>query len=197
MKSYSQGGQDIFCIAMTEGMRDGFYLDIGANNPVAINNTYLLESEFGWTGILVDILPGCESRKGKFFRCDAARPSTELLKAYLAMPPIVDFLSLDADGATLNSFHQLPKSKRYRIACIEHDTYAAGPGTRDAVRSEMFAMGYALVGMDVSIRFPDSSCPLGSWEDWWCDPNLVKPELIQRFTCANREWSEIVKPLCG
>lgn len=193
MKSYSQGGQDIFCIAMTEGMRGGFYLDVGANHPTAINNTWLLESEFGWTGILVDLLPGCETRKGKFFQCDAANPTPALKAAYKAMPPIVDFLSLDADEATWPAFQQLPKGKRYRVACIEHDTYCRGPDTRDKVRTAMFEMGYSLVGMDVCVRFPDSSSPLGSWEDWWADPKLVKPELIHRFTCANKEWSEIVK----
>lgn len=192
MKSYSQGGQDLFAVMMTEGMRDGFFLDIGCNNPVAINNTYLLESEFGWTGILVDLLAGCETRKGKFFQCDASNPTSELKAAYEQMPSIVDFLSLDIDEATWTAFCQLPQSKRYRVSCIEHDTYCRGPETRDKIRSAMFAMGYSLVGMDVSVRFPDSSSPLGSWEDWWCDPKLVKPELIKKFTCANKEWSTII-----
>lgn len=193
MKSYSQGGQDLFVVAMTEGLKKGFYLDIGCNHPVAINNTYLLESEFGWNGILVDIANGCETRKGKFFQCDAANPIPELRKSYDKMPSIVDFLSLDADESTWPAFQQLPKDRRYRVACIEHDTYCRGPSVRDKFRTEMFGLGYSLVGMDVCIRFPDSSSPLGSWEDWWADPKLVKPELIKRFTCANKEWSEIVK----
>lgn len=193
MKSYSQSGQDTWVTAMTEGMRDAFFLDIGCNHPTAINNTWLLESEFGWTGILVDILPGCEVRKGRFFQCDAANPTQELRAAYRQMPSVVDFLSLDVDEATLLAFKTLPlDTHRFRVACIEHDTYCRGPATRDAIRTKMFALGYALVGMDVCIRFPDASCPPGSFEDWWADPGLVKSELIQRFTCANKEWSEIV-----
>lgn len=193
MKSYSQSGQDIWVVAMTEGLMGGFFLDIGCNHPTSINNTWLLESEFGWMGILVDILSGCEARKGRFFQCDAVNPTPELREAYHQMPSVVDFLSLDVDEATLGAFKTLPwGTHRFRVACIEHDTYCRGPATRDAIRTAMFGMGYTLVGMDVCVRFPDSSSPLGSFEDWWVDPALVKPELIQGFTCQNKEWNEIV-----
>lgn len=196
MTSHSQAGQDKWVVAMTEGMRNGFYLDIGCNHPTAINNTYLLESEFGWTGILVDLLPGCETRKGKFFQCDAANPTPELQAAYKAMPAVVDFLSLDVDEATQDAFNTLPwYNHRFRVCCIEHDAYLRGNHLRDYIRVRMQLMGYILVCADVSIRFPDSSSPLGAFEDWYADPRLVKAELIQKFMCSGKEWTEIVKDL--
>lgn len=196
MTSQSQAGQDLWVVAITEGMRDGFYLDIGCNNPIAINNTYLLESGFGWTGILVDLLAGCETRKGKFFQCDAAHPPQELITAYYEMPGVVDFLSLDVDEHTWEAFKKIPwLPKRYRVACIEHDSYVRGPETRDKIRTEMLAMGYVLVCADVCIRFPDSTCAPGPFEDWYADPRLVKPELIAKFACSGKEWTEIVKEL--
>lgn len=49
-KKYSASGQDIFVYHMVFGAKNtGFFLDIGANDPVKINNTYLLE-ENGWKG---------------------------------------------------------------------------------------------------------------------------------------------------
>ena len=67
MTSHSQAGQDLWVNAMLEGRRDGFYVDIGCNHPTAINNTWAFE-QMGWNGILVDVLSGCEVRKGKFFQ---------------------------------------------------------------------------------------------------------------------------------
>lgn len=51
VKSYSQFGQDFFVYDMIFGKKkDGFFLDIGANDPIEINNSYLLEQN-GWKGI--------------------------------------------------------------------------------------------------------------------------------------------------
>lgn len=52
--SYSQHGQDAFIYQMVFGGKTpqggGFFLDVGGNEPITINNTYLLEQK-GWTGI--------------------------------------------------------------------------------------------------------------------------------------------------
>jgi hypothetical protein len=193
MTSQSQAGQDRWVWEMLERKTDGYYLDLGSNHASAINNTYALE-QLGWNGILVDILPGCETRKGKFFQCDAAHPTPELLAAYQAMPPIVDFLSLDCDDATFAVFRTLPwETKRFRVACIEHDAYRIGPETRNAMRDILWTMGYMIVCADVGIRFPDDSCPVGAFEDWIADPCLVNPDMMAKFCCSGKEWRDIVR----
>ena len=52
VESYSQYGQDAFLFLMVFGGQktDGMFLDIGGNDPVNINNTYLFEQK-GWTGL--------------------------------------------------------------------------------------------------------------------------------------------------
>lgn len=51
VESFSQAGQDAFIYHMVFGGKsDGFFLDIGGNDPVKINNTYLLEQK-GWKGM--------------------------------------------------------------------------------------------------------------------------------------------------
>ena len=179
---------------MCERKTHGFYIDLGCNHPVAINNTYAFE-QMGWDGILVDLLPGCEVRKGKFFQCDSSNPTKELAKAYLAMPKIVDFLSLDVDEASFLTLHTLPlDTHRIRVACIEHDAYR-GLTVREDIRDVMACMGYTLVCADVGIRFPDPAGAPGAFEDWFCHPDLVSQKLIDRFKCSGKEWCEIVKGL--
>jgi FkbM family methyltransferase len=57
-KNFSQAGQDlwvvneVFCKA-----KNGYFVEIGSTNGVAINNTYLLEKRYGWSGICIEPNP--------------------------------------------------------------------------------------------------------------------------------------------
>ena len=56
VESFSQYAQDAFIYQMVFGggqgetPKEGFFLDIGGNDPIKINNTYLFEQK-GWTGL--------------------------------------------------------------------------------------------------------------------------------------------------
>ena len=54
--NYSQAFQDIFVLSMLSGKKNGTYVEIGGDHPLVINNSYLLESEFGWRGISFEII---------------------------------------------------------------------------------------------------------------------------------------------
>lgn len=65
--SYSQSGEDIIIDALFENLKrkERTYLDIGANDPVICNNTYLLYKK-GWRGVLVEPDAAmCEVAKSK------------------------------------------------------------------------------------------------------------------------------------
>ena len=50
VESYSQFGQDFFIYnCIFNGKSDGIFMDVGGNDPIIINNTYLFETK-GWTG---------------------------------------------------------------------------------------------------------------------------------------------------
>lgn len=53
-KSKSQLRQDIFVLEQLNYKRNGFFVEFGATNGVDLSNTHLLETEFGWTGILAE-----------------------------------------------------------------------------------------------------------------------------------------------
>lgn len=52
--SQSQLYQDLFILLETKAKRDGFFVEFGATNGIELSNTYLLEKEYGWTGILAE-----------------------------------------------------------------------------------------------------------------------------------------------
>ena len=52
--SKSQFRQDLFVAGELGCKRDGYFVEFGATNGVNISNTYLLEKEFGWNGILAE-----------------------------------------------------------------------------------------------------------------------------------------------
>jgi FkbM family methyltransferase len=53
-KSKSQFKQDLFVLHQLNFKKSGFFVEFGATNGVDLSNTYLLEKEFGWTGILAE-----------------------------------------------------------------------------------------------------------------------------------------------
>ena len=54
----SQAGQDlwVFC-EVFDGMRNGFFLNIGAHDGVELSNTYVLEKKYNWEGICIEANP--------------------------------------------------------------------------------------------------------------------------------------------
>lgn len=55
---FSQCGQDRFVSMLFEDKSEGFFLDIGANHPTHINNTFFFEKK-GWKGLAFEPLSGC------------------------------------------------------------------------------------------------------------------------------------------
>jgi FkbM family methyltransferase len=58
-KSKSQLHQDLWVLAETGRKRNGIFVEVGAFDGIQHSNTYLLEKEFGWSGILVEPNPDC------------------------------------------------------------------------------------------------------------------------------------------
>jgi FkbM family methyltransferase len=56
-KSVAQLGQDLWVAEQTNFRQSGFFVDIGATDGVLLNNTFLLEKEFEWSGICVEPNP--------------------------------------------------------------------------------------------------------------------------------------------
>jgi FkbM family methyltransferase len=64
-----QVGQDLFAYLYFNGKKEGFYVDIGANDGITSNNTIIFEN-LGWNGICIEPLPDVFKQLQKNRRCD-------------------------------------------------------------------------------------------------------------------------------
>jgi FkbM family methyltransferase len=58
LQSYAQNQEDIIAWDYFGQKTDGFFVEVGANHPTELSQTWFLEQR-GWKGILVEPLPAC------------------------------------------------------------------------------------------------------------------------------------------
>jgi FkbM family methyltransferase len=56
-KTRSQLWQDVWVLCQSAFKRGGFFVEVGASDGLTWSNTHLLETAFGWTGVLVEPNP--------------------------------------------------------------------------------------------------------------------------------------------
>ena len=54
IKYNGAAGQDKFVLNINKFKKDGYFLEFGSQEPITANNTYLLESEYGWNGAMFE-----------------------------------------------------------------------------------------------------------------------------------------------
>lgn len=171
--SYSQAYQDMFVLTMLDGKRNGIYLELGACFPRVCSNTYILESQFGWTGTSFEI----EKERSDYFNnqrsniCISADATTYDYTS-LDHPERIDYVQFDCDPAdnTLKCLKQVLLSKhRFSVITFETDVYASGTRVQDEQQEILKSLGYQLVAMNIK-------CEGAIFEDWWVDPTVVPKE---------------------
>ena len=104
------------------------YVEIGADKPKIINNSYLLERKFGWRGVSFELDKSKveffnQHRKNKCICADATTFDYKSLFQERNYPKQIDYLSLDIDPseATLAALKKLPLDE-YRFSVITYET---------------------------------------------------------------------------
>lgn len=68
-KSKAQLKQDVVALIVNRFKNGGYFVEFGATNGVDLSNTFLLEREFGWNGILAEPSPAWHRDLEKNRRC--------------------------------------------------------------------------------------------------------------------------------
>lgn len=107
-RSKSQLRQDLFVLSQLNFKTNGFFVEFGATNGVDLSNTFLLEKEFGWSGILAEPAKKwhkhLRKNRSAFLDFDCVwRDSGSILSFNEAEVPelstLKEFSSLDSQGA--------------------------------------------------------------------------------------------------
>ena len=182
--SQARENQDRFAVAVLDGKKNGTYVEIGGYLPIEWSNTFMLEKEFGWAGISLELFEKFSSqwngvRSNKCITCDATKVDLNSLIDENNLPKIIDFLQLDIDPAvsTFKVLENIDFDKHsFRIITFEHDVYRGGDTIeiRDKSREILQSHGYTLLIPDV--RHGDLK-----FEDWYIKEDLMPSDTWKRF----------------
>lgn len=188
--NHSQVYQDLFVLTMLNGKREGYFVEIGSGGPFYGNNTAILEKDFGWKGMSMDIKPKIteiysEYRPEVDMYCeDVLNFDWTVLREKNIKDNVIDFLQFDIDPPvnTYQSMLNFPLDEfPARVITFEHDYYADEHKKYRALsRQYLYSKGYVLVVGNVS---PDGKCP---FEDWWVHPDFVDPLIIEKMKRKTR-----------
>jgi hypothetical protein len=191
--NYSQSMQDMFVLSMLDGKKNGTYVEIGADKPRVINNSYLLESQYDWKGVSFEI----ESNKVEYFntirnnKCicaDATKFDYKNLFDEREYPKQIDYLQLDCDPPqiTLECLKKLPlEDYRFSVITFETDLYAGGHEVQKEQEEILVKLGYERIVKNVQ----NEGNP---YEDWWIDPTVIAKDIWKSFVNENVEFSEVI-----
>ena len=197
MYSYnSQVGQDKFVVKILKEKKDGYFLEIGSHEPVYINNTYVLEKQYNWKGIIIEY----ESKSYKTHRensihiiNDASQVDYKNLLETNNFPLEIDYLQIDLEvnnGSTLDTLGKLNNEifDKYKFATItfKHNLYCdirrnTSYNTRKVSREIFRKRGYKCVFEDVDNQ------GINPFEDWYVHPDLVDMDYIKYLQLKNNK----------
>lgn len=203
----SQACQAPFVALMTSLKKHGFFIEIGSNHPIEINNTYKLEKVFGWKGLMFELQKEkfkklyAEHRSSQPIWGDATIHNYKEIFEKHNVPKVVDYLQLDIDPShvTLKALNNLNESVmddyKFSVVTYEHDFSQTGDPTPRLKSREIFEdRGYFPVFKDVANN--KVHCV---FEDWYVHPDLVDMEIVEKLQFKNKNLyqntpNEQVKP---
>jgi hypothetical protein len=176
--SNSSQNQESFVLNVTQEKRQGYYVEIGAGPYQEHNNTWLLETEYNWTGISLDtdslLVDSYNSnRKNPCVLQDGSVFNFDEYFVQHNFPKQIDFLQIDVDHVPENiallTLLNMPLSRyRFSVICFEHDNLQSWKFERikDLSREILTMYGYQLVVREAG-------------EDFWVDPLYISHEIWQ------------------
>jgi hypothetical protein len=189
-----QAQQDKFVLNVLREKKQGYFLEIGSNDPININNTYLLETQFNWKGIMIeynnDYLPLYKDKRPNSIHViqDASTIDYKTLFETNNVPFSIDYLQIDLEannGSTIRTLEKLDNEvmDNYKFATVtfEHDIYHTNfDNTRLKSRDIFKKRGYVCVFEDINNQ------GVNPYEDWYVHPDLVNMNYVNTLIQNNK-----------
>ena len=122
INSYSQIGQDLWVLHTLNYKRKGYFVEIGAIDGIKFSNTYLLEKEFGWRGIVVEPNPVYKKEIRKNRKCSVDYRAIDNVKKanrkFVSMPGETSGLSCLFDHKD-KDIHKMDRDLYGEIVTVE------------------------------------------------------------------------------
>jgi hypothetical protein len=189
-----QAHQDKFVLNILKEKKNGYFLEIGSNDPILINNTYLLEKQYDWKGIMVEydgsFLDSYKQHRPNSIHIihDATTADYKNIFEENNMPLLFDYLQIDlhvSTGSTIQTLQKLDNEifDTYKFATVtfEHDIYSTNfEDTRLKSREIFLKRGYICV-------FEDINNGGNPYEDWYVHPDLVDMDYVSNLIEMNKQ----------
>lgn len=197
IKYQGQVLQDKFVCNVLKHKNKGTFIEIGSHEPKYINNTYVLEKDLNWTGLMFEIqqdkyeqIYKNERPGSKHIFGDATTHDYDQLFKKYDIPYDIDYLQLDIEPPeqswkALNALDkQVMSSYRFATITFEHDYLGREQynwvrlGSREIFKSR----GYHPVFHDIANGRPGSV-----YEDWYVHPELVDMDYVKQLQLNNQK----------
>jgi hypothetical protein len=212
-----QAEQDKFVLHTLDFKRNGTFLEIGSNNAIEINNTYILENTYDWRGIMVEYdsswLPQYKVHRPKSIHViqDATTIDYKRLLDSSGLPKTIDYLQIDLEVENRSTLTVLEKldaevfdTYTFSTVTFEHDIWRGDFfDTRKTSRDIFERRGYVRVFGDICNREAKYV-----YEDWYVHPDHVNMEYISELKNINEKnyqpntitesslgWDSIIYPM--
>lgn len=182
-RNFSQAFQDMFVLTMLNGKRNGYYIEIGSGYPITVNNTFLLEQYFNWSGKAIEldskkVEQYNNARKNKCYCLDAL--TIDYNSFLLDCPNHIDYLQIDVcvnDDSSNNLIvleNVLNTNKTFSVITFETNVYQVGTQVQDKGFELLSNAGYTRLIKDVIFQGE-------IFEDWYIKNGIIEPSLASHF----------------
>lgn len=144
--SFSQAFEDCFLWKVFRRKRGGFYVDVGAHDPIRFSNTYLLHRFRGWHGVNIDADPQA------IHRFSIARPNDKNVLAAISDEPNKELtMTFYKDGAVNTLDDQMrDRRRRKKTSVVRESTVTTR--TLSSILDECVPVGQGIDFFDVDIE---------------------------------------------
>lgn len=163
-KFFSQDGEDFYMSKIIDFKKPGFYIDIGAADPIHANNTYWFYLR-GWRGLCIDASPGWESLYKKH------RPKDTFINSFIGKKRmhrklyLFDEPFLNTGSAKRKDF--LLQKTKYKL---QNEVYVPQQPLREIVKNHCGNKKIDFISLDVE----ESELEVLESNDW----TLFRPRFI-------------------